>query len=234
MSSLNLNNTENINADSIFLVVGNEFKNIYDIFATIDDLSNVSGIDQNIINDLTNISNQLPSNTDWYQNILDELNLRAFTSLTYSRTYIDNLIENYYTKGQVNNLTGDKFKVTCSVLEFGDVSNLGLNNLNIIGGNNGLTITDSINNQLMILNNTLIEIKKPLKCFEPVEFVGDCIIPNYLNVDQINALINGLSIPPQNQHTINCANINFLDVDSTGQNIMNIIRSFYIHNILSC
>ena len=209
MSSLNLNNTENINADSIFLVVGNEFKNIYDIFATIDDLSNVSGIDQNIINDLTNISNQLPSNTDWYQNILDELNLRAFTSLTYSRTYIDNLIENYYTKGQVNNLTGDKFKVTCSVLEFGDVSNLGLNNLNIIGGNNGLTITDSINNQLMILNNTLIQIKKPLKCFEPVEFVGDCIIPNYLNVDQINALINGLSIPALNNHTINCANIHF-------------------------
>ena len=57
-------------------------------------------------------------------------------------------------------LSCDKFKVTCSVLEFGDVSNLGLNNLTIIGGNNGLTITDSINNQLMILNNTLIEIKK--------------------------------------------------------------------------
>ena len=55
MSGLNLNNTENINADSIFLVVGNEFKNMYDIFATIDDLSNASGIDQNIINDLTNI-----------------------------------------------------------------------------------------------------------------------------------------------------------------------------------
>ena len=179
MSGLNLNNTENINADSIFLVVGNEFKNIYDIFATIDDLSNVSGIDQNIINDLTNISNQLPSDSNWYQNILDELNLRAFTSLTYSRTYIDNLIENYYTKGQVNDLTSDKFKITCSVLEFGDVSNLGLNTLNIIGGNNGLTITDSINNQLMILNNTLIEIKRPLKCFQQVEFLQDCIIPNY-------------------------------------------------------
>ena len=80
MSSLNLNNTENINADSIFLVVGNEFKDIYDIFATIDDLSNVSGIDQNIINDLTNISNQLPSDSNWYQNILDVLNLRASTS----------------------------------------------------------------------------------------------------------------------------------------------------------
>ena len=161
MSILNLNNTENINADSIFLVVGDEFKDIYDIFATIDDLSNVSGIDQNIINTLTNISNQLPDNTNWYQDILDELNLRAFTSLTYSRSYIDNLIGNYYTKGEVDDRTGNKFKVTCSVLEFGDVSNLGLDNLSIIGGNTGLTISDSINNELMILNNTLTEIKNP-------------------------------------------------------------------------
>ena len=35
MSGLNLTNTENINADSIFLVVGNEFKNIYDILSLI-------------------------------------------------------------------------------------------------------------------------------------------------------------------------------------------------------
>ena len=72
MSILNLNNTENKNADNIFLVVGDEFKDIYDIFATIDDLSNVSGIDQDIVNTLTNISNQLPDNINWYQQILDE------------------------------------------------------------------------------------------------------------------------------------------------------------------
>ena len=44
MNTLNLNNTESINADSIFLVVDTELKDIYDIFATIDDLSNVSGM----------------------------------------------------------------------------------------------------------------------------------------------------------------------------------------------
>ena len=55
MSGLNLNNTENINADSIFLVVGDEFKNIYDIFATIDALNNVTGLDQNTINELVDI-----------------------------------------------------------------------------------------------------------------------------------------------------------------------------------
>ena len=91
-----------------------------------------------------------------------------------------------------------------------------------IKGSNNIHITDNSNNQLMILNNTLIEIKKPLKCFEPVEFIGDCIIPNYLNIDEINALINGLSIPPSNQHTIRTANIHFMDVDNVNTFNLNI------------
>ena len=77
LSQLSLNNTESVIADSIHLIVGNELKNIFDIFATIDDLSNVTGFGSTIINNITSIANQIPNNTNWYQDILDELNLKA-------------------------------------------------------------------------------------------------------------------------------------------------------------
>ena len=89
-NGLSLNNTESIVADHIFLLVDTELKNIYDIFATVDDLSNVTGFNTTVINNITNISNQIPNNSTWYQDILDELNLKAYISQTYSRTYIDN------------------------------------------------------------------------------------------------------------------------------------------------
>ena len=89
MGTLNLNNTENINADRIFLVADTELKNIYDIFATIDALNSVTGFDQNTINELVNIAAVIPNNTNWYQDILGALDLRALISETYSRTYID-------------------------------------------------------------------------------------------------------------------------------------------------
>ena len=110
LSQLALNNTESVIADSIFLLVNTELKNIYDIFATIDDLNNVTGFDQNTINILTNIANAIGNNSNWYQDILDELNLKAYISQTYSRVYIDNLISNYYNKTQVDALTGDKHR----------------------------------------------------------------------------------------------------------------------------
>ena len=66
----------------------------------------------------------------------------------------------------------------------------------------------------MNLNTNLIEVFSPMVINNPVEFKQDCIIPNYLNIDEINALINGLSIPPSNQHTVRTANIHFMDVDN--------------------
>ena len=73
LSQLSLNNTESVIADEIHLIVGTELKSIYDIFATIDDFDNVTGFDSTTINILTNVANQIGNNSNWYQEILDEL-----------------------------------------------------------------------------------------------------------------------------------------------------------------
>ena len=159
LSQLSLNNTESVIADSIHLIVGNELKNIFDIFATIDDLSNVTGFGSTIINNITSIANQIPNNTNWYQDILDELNLKAYISQTYSRTYIDNLIANYYDKNDVDAKTADKHIVNCAVVNFQDISNTNTNDL-LIKGFTNISFTDLNNVVLMNLSNNLIDIKK--------------------------------------------------------------------------
>ena len=62
-----LSNTQTVVADDIFLLENVDLKNIYDIFATIEQLENVTSFDQATIDILTNIANTmsgLPSS--WY------------------------------------------------------------------------------------------------------------------------------------------------------------------------
>ena len=152
MSGLNLNNTENINADSIFLVVGDEFKNIYDIFATIDDLNNVTGLDQNTINELVDIAAVLPNNTNWYQDILDALGLRALISETYSRTYID---FNHYKKGVVDQKFTDLIDGAPETYNTLNKLATAISNTNVsITGGASTIVTDNlIENRVLLSNN---------------------------------------------------------------------------------
>ena len=215
LSQLSLNNTESVIADSIHLIVGNELKNIFDIFATIDDLSNVTGFGSTIINNITSIANQIPNNTNWYQDILDELNLKAYISQTYSRTYIDNLIANYYNKDEVNAKTADKQIVNCAILNYTDVSNTGANTL-IIKGSTNISFINLNNVGLMDMSNTMIDINKNLTCHGTTEFIGDCIIPNHYDSATIDFKLANLSntILSTNSHVIRCAKIEFLNVNN--------------------
>ena len=95
MSTLNLNNTENIIADNIFLVVADQFKDIYDIFITQSQASTIVGLDPATIIILQDIASTVGSNPIFFTDIYDQLALKANLSETYSRTYIDNLIGNY-------------------------------------------------------------------------------------------------------------------------------------------
>ena len=152
MSGLNLNNTENINADSIFLVVGDEFKNIYDIFATIDALNNVTGLDQNTINELVDIAAVLPNNTNWYQDILDALGLRALISETYSRTYID---LHHYKKEVVNQKFDDLIDGAPETYNTLNKLATAISNTNVsITGGASTIVTDNlIANRVLLSNN---------------------------------------------------------------------------------
>ena len=224
LSQLSLNNTESVVADSIHLIVGTELKSIYDIFATIDDLDNVTGFDSTTINILTNIANQIGNNSTWYQDIIDAINLRALISLTYSTTYIDNLIANYYNKDEVDDRTGDKQIVNCAILNYTDISNTGANTL-VIKGSTNISFTDNNNVGLMDMSNTAIDINKNLRCHGTATFLDDCTIPNHYDKDTIDFKLANLSstILATNSHVVKCAKIEFLNVDDiTGLNFLHI------------
>ena len=69
LSQLSLSNTERVIADSIFLIVDSELKDIYDIFLTKSDASTIVGLDPQTIIILQDIANQIGNNSNWYQDI---------------------------------------------------------------------------------------------------------------------------------------------------------------------
>ena len=85
-----LSNTQTVVADDIFLLQNVDLKNIYDIFATIEQLNDVSGFDQATIDILVNIANTmsgLPST--WYYDLINSINLKRNITDSYSITHIN-------------------------------------------------------------------------------------------------------------------------------------------------
>ena len=224
LSQLALNNTESVIADNIFLLVNTELKNIYDIFATIADLNNVTGFDQNTINILTNVANAIGNNSNWYQDILDELNLKAYISQTYSRVYIDNLISNYYSKSQIDTLLLPQSPIYTASLVFQDVNNLGVDTLTIEGGVN-INIKNNTNVSLMDLSEFIVEVHKPFKCYSTITAIGNLTAPNIYNKTEIDNLLSALSsnILATDSHVVRCAKIQFTDVLNVGVTNLEIV-----------
>ena len=224
LSQLALNNTESVIADNICVLVNTELKNIYDIFATIADLNNVTGFDQNTINILTNIANAIGNNSNWYQDILDALNLKAFISQTYSRVYIDNLISNYYNKTQVDALTGPQAYTYTTVLQFQDVSNLGINTLSIIGSTN-INIKNNTNVSLMDFSQYAVEVHPPFKTYSTITSVGNATFPNIYTKTEVDTLLSNLSsnILATDSHVVRCAKIQFSDILNIGTTSLDIV-----------
>jgi len=99
---LNLNNSKNIIADSVFLIQGDDLININDLFLTKDEGSDIVGLPPDTLNTLQEIANAIGNDSDFFNTINAELNLKRNIADSYDKTYIDNLISNYYTKSEIN------------------------------------------------------------------------------------------------------------------------------------
>ena len=99
---LNLNNSENIIANSLFLIRGDDLININDLFLTKDEGSNIVGIAPTTLDTLQEIANAIGNDADFINTINTQLNLKRNIADSYDKTYIDNLISNYYTKSEIN------------------------------------------------------------------------------------------------------------------------------------
>ena len=196
-----LSNTHTVVADDIFLLQNINLKNIYDIFATIEQLDNVTGFDQATIDILINIANTmggLPST--WYTDLVNSINLKRNITDSYSITYINSnfynsayINANYYDKDYINNLptggggNGEHQFLKCQVLEFKNFSNPPANTLSIVGSDN-INIKDSSNNSLMDFSQFIVEVIPPFKCYSSAQILGSLTAPNIYdktNVDQL-------------------------------------------------
>ena len=89
--SVNINNTERIIADSIFLIDNDNLTDIRSLFLFRTEASDIVGIPPDTLNTLQEIANAINNDPNFFQTINNELNLKRNISDSYDKTYIDAL-----------------------------------------------------------------------------------------------------------------------------------------------
>ena len=97
---LSLTNSRDIKCNTIFLNYNNDIKNILDIFSLKSDISSITGLPPETLNTLQELANALNNNPDFFNYVNNQLNLKRNISDSYDKTYIDTLINLYYSKTQ--------------------------------------------------------------------------------------------------------------------------------------
>ena len=100
--TLNLYNTEQIICDSIFLIRGDEIKNIHDLFLSKSDAADIVGLPPETLHTLQEIANSIGNDSDFFNTNTTQINQKRNISDSYGKTDIDDLISLYYTKTEIN------------------------------------------------------------------------------------------------------------------------------------
>ena len=109
---LSLTNSRDIKCNTIFLNYNNDIKNILDIFSLKSDISSITGLPPETLNTLQELANALNNNPDFFNYINNQLNLKRNISDSYDKTYIDTLINLYYSKTQSDALLNNKLNAS--------------------------------------------------------------------------------------------------------------------------
>ena len=100
--SLNLNNSNDMIANSIHLIQGNALTNLVALFLTKDEAHDIVGIAPDTLDTLAEIAQAIGNDANFFITINNQLALKANLADVYSKSYIDTLISNYYTKTEIN------------------------------------------------------------------------------------------------------------------------------------
>ena len=130
--SVNINNTERIIADSIFLIYNDNLTDIRSLFLFRTEASDIVGIPPDTLNTLQEIANAINNDPNFFQTINNELNLKRNISDSYDKTYIDALIAGYYTQIQTNSLLSSKLGASAINSYYNKTEIDGFNNLSPI------------------------------------------------------------------------------------------------------
>ena len=139
--SVNINNTERIIADSIFLIDNDNLTDIRSLFLYRTEANDIVGIPPDTLDTLQEIANAINNDPNFFQTINNELNLKRNISDSYDKTYIDALIAGYYTQIQTNSLLSSKLDASAINSYYNKTEIDGFNNLRYLK-----TETDSLLN----------------------------------------------------------------------------------------
>ena len=100
--TLNLNNTERIICDRIYLISLDEVNNVYDLCLSRNDAADIVGLTPGTLNPLQDIDNSMGKYAGFLNTITTQINLKRNLSDSDGNIYIDNVISNYYTQPEIH------------------------------------------------------------------------------------------------------------------------------------
>ena len=100
--SLSLNNSTDLIANSIHLIQGNEFTNVLDLFLTKSEAHDIVGIAPETLDTLAEIAQAIGNDANFFTTINNQIALKANIADVYDKSYVDTLINNYYTKAEID------------------------------------------------------------------------------------------------------------------------------------
>ena len=149
---LSLTNSRDIKCNTIFLNYNNDIKNILDIFSLKSDISSITGLPPETLNTLQELASALNNNPDFFNYVNNQLNLKRNISDSYDKTYIDTLINLYYTKLQSDALLNTKFNLS-------DITNYYTKLQSDVLFNNKLNLSDITNYYTKLQSDVLLNTK---------------------------------------------------------------------------
>ena len=93
-NNLSLTGTRDIKANNIYLNYLNDIKNILEIFALKDDLTDIIGLPPATLDTIQKLAEALGNNPDFFNYVDQQLLLKRNVIDSYDKTYINNLILN--------------------------------------------------------------------------------------------------------------------------------------------
>ena len=148
-NNLSLTNTRDIKANNIYLNYLNDIKNILEIFALKNDLTDIIGLPPETLDTIQKLAEALGNRPDFFNYVDQQLALKRNVLDSYDKNYINTLILNYYTKTQIDSsllLKSDKL-TTYNKIEANNLLSLKQNNLifppTTEGGANGWFAIDN-------------------------------------------------------------------------------------------
>ena len=102
MSNLSLTGLRDIKCNNIYLNYLNDIKNILEIFALKNDLTEIIGLPPATLDTIQKLAEALGNRPDFFNYVDQQLLLKRNVIDSYDKTYINALIAGYYTKTQTD------------------------------------------------------------------------------------------------------------------------------------